>query len=247
MNSAGRGVVTIRDAEPGDRPGLARVMAEAGLSEAFLVEHGIGDSRLGDAIPRRALGMKAFRKAILKGAGDPSSRAALVLATTAFVAVDQEKRVVGGGMVTPSMVSIHDAVSGSSPRRDELTFRGLADTPQLVSIAVDPAHRNRGVGKALFDALVWHYRLSGAPLLHGVLEADAEPWLPEFLRRSGFQVSGPDAFLDFTSVYATRSYLASGSGRRFFYLDLRSPGAQHWEISGAAQGDAAVPSAPRDR
>lgn len=47
MNSAGKGVVTIREAGPGDRAGLVRVMAKAGLSEGFLVEHGVGDPRLG--------------------------------------------------------------------------------------------------------------------------------------------------------------------------------------------------------
>ncbi|SEB48904.1 GNAT family N-acetyltransferase [Arthrobacter woluwensis] len=253
MNSAGKGVVTIREAGPGDRAGLVRVMAKAGLSEGFLVEHGVGDPRLGKAVPRRALGMKAFRKAIGKGAGDPWSGAALMLATTVLVAVDQEGIVVGGGVVAPSIASIHDAVAGRSARREELTLRGLADTPQLVAIAVDPAHRNRGVGKALFDALVWHYRLSGAPLLHGVIQAESEPWIPEFLRRAGFRVAGPDAFLDFTSVYTTRSYLASGPGRRFFYLDFRSPGAHDWEIPAAVRngGDSAAPrsvrSAPRER
>jgi len=253
MNSGGKGAVTIREARPGDRPGLVRVMAEAGLSEGFLVEHGVGDPRLGDAVPRRAFGMKAFRKAIVKGAGDPWSGAALMLATTVLVALDQEGIVVGGGVVAPSVASIQDAVAGSSARREELTLRGLADTPRLVAIAVDPAHRNRGVGKALFDALVWHYRLSGAPLLHGVIQAEAEPWIPEFLRRAGFRVAGPDAFLDFTSVYATRSYLASGPGRRFFYLDLRSPGSHDWEIPAAVRNgeDSAAPrsvrSAPRER
>ncbi|WP_146145847.1 GNAT family N-acetyltransferase [Arthrobacter woluwensis] len=253
MNSGGVGAVTIREARPGDRPGLVRVMAEAGLSEGFLVEHGVGDPRLGDAVPRRAFGMKAFRKAIVKGAGDPWSGAALMLATTVLVALDQEGIVVGGGVVAPSVASIQDAVAGSSARREELTLRGLADTPQLVAIAVDPAHRNRGVGKALFDALVWHYRLSGAPVLHGVIQAEAEPWIPEFLRRAGFRVAGPDAFLDFTSVYATRSYLASGPGRRFFYLDLRSPGTHDWEIPAAVRNgkDRVAPrsvrSAPRER
>ncbi len=253
MNSGGMGAVTIREARPGDRSGLVRVMAEAGLSEGFLVEHGVGDPRLGDAVPRRAFGMKAFRKAIVKGAGDPWSGAALMLATTVLVALDQEGIVVGGGVVAPSVASIQDAVAGSSARREELTLRGLADTPQLVAIAVDPAHRNRGVGKALFDALVWHYRLSGAPILHGVIAAETEPWIPEFLRRAGFRVAGPDAFLDFTSVYAARSYLASGPGRRFFYLDLRSPGTHDWEIPAAVRNgeDSAaarsVRSAPRER
>ncbi len=249
MNSAGKGVVTIREAGPEDRPGLVRVMAEAGLSERFLMEHGVGDPRLGDAVPRRALGMKTFRKAILRGAGEPSSPAALLLATTVLVAVDQEGIVVGGGVVAPSIASIQDAVAGSPSRREELTLRGLADTPQLVAVAVGPSHRRRGVGKALFDALVWHYRLCGAPLLHGVIEAEAEPWIPEFLRRSGFRVAGPDAFLDFTAVYATRSYLASGPGRRFFYLDLRNPGSRHWELPATTQDgqDAPVRSVPRER
>ncbi|MGO4455176.1 GNAT family N-acetyltransferase [Arthrobacter sp. RAF14] len=239
MNPAGRNAVTIREAGPGDRQGLAVVMAEMGLDEGFLVALGVGDPRLGDAVPRRALGMKAFRKAVLKGAGEVWSGAALILATTVFVAVDRDGRVVGGGVVAPSLTSIEDAVAGSPARREEIALRGLADTPRLVALAVAPGYRRRGVGKALFDALVWHYRLSGAPLIHGVLAVDADPWIPEFLRRSGFRVAAPDAFLDFTSVYATRSYLASGPGRRFFYLDLRNPGELGWEIPAAGRAGSA--------
>jgi|GEM_PF-2737803 len=237
MDAASGGVITIREAGRGDRQGLARVLGPAGLSEGFLVAHGVGDPRLGDAVAQRALGMKAFRRAVLKGSGETGfSGGALMLATTALVAADGKGRVIGGGIVTPSMASIEDAAAASPGRRAEITLRGLADTPQLLAIAVDPAHRRRGVGKALFDALVWHYRLSGAPLIHGVIDTDAEPWMPEFLRRAGFRVAGPDAFLDFTSIYGTRSYLASGPGRSFFYLDLRNPGSQNWEIP------AAVPS-----
>ncbi|MFK0073436.1 GNAT family N-acetyltransferase [Arthrobacter woluwensis] len=195
--------------------------------------------------------MKAFRKAILKGAGESGvSSAALMLSTTVLVAVDDAGRVVGGGVVAPSMASIEDAVAGSPGRRGEITLRGLADTPQLLAVAVHHQYRARGIGKALFDALVWHYRLSGAPLLHGVVDADSR--LLSFLRRSGFRVAEPDSFLDFTSIYGVHSYLASGAGRRFFYLDLQNPGMDDWEIPAAVRngqgGEASRPvrSAPRE-
>ncbi|MFJ3957471.1 GNAT family N-acetyltransferase [Arthrobacter sp. NPDC090010] len=231
-------MITVREPYDGEWGPLARVAGYAGMDEAELSALGVGDVRLGSAVPRRALGVKAFRKALLKDHGTLGvSGTPLMLSSTVLIAVTTTNRVAGVGVVSPDVQEIQSVAARGGAQEPIFTLRGLANIHRLRGVGVDPDFRGRGVGRALLNALVWHYRLSGMSLLQGRLPAGSGKEVRGFLRGSGFRVTAPGVSLDISRIFGIPAVLAPAPGERLFYQGLQNPGADDWELPGL-MGDA---------
>jgi ribosomal-protein-alanine N-acetyltransferase len=97
--------------------------------------------------------------------------------------------------------SSSDAAAGFS------LWRTVADEAELLLIAVEPAHRRRGIGQMLLDHFIDHARQAGASHVH--LEVrDGNPAIAMY-RRSGFNPAG-----------RRRKYYTGKDGREFDALTL---------------------------
>ena len=68
------------------------------------------------------------------------------------------------------------------------TGYGLPPGARIVAIAVHPAHRNRGVGRSLLEALATECAQSGIDQIFSILRADDERDI-RFLRACGFDAA----------------------------------------------------------
>lgn len=113
------------------------------------------------ALERCVIEMQDFERAI-----DPRLRPGAAMAA-AYTAELRERSVRRDGVIL--VAEIEGAVAGFVAVQARVPYEGLDDPPgfyALVSdLAVLPAHRRKGLGRALLDAAEAHARARGAPEL----------------------------------------------------------------------------------
>jgi ribosomal-protein-alanine N-acetyltransferase len=126
------------------------------------------------------------------------------------------RRQVSDALVMPNTHYWLAAANGAPPRASQpvagfALSRGAADEEELLLIAVDPAHRGKGIGNALLERFVAAARARGVTRLF--LEMREGNKAESLYRRQGF-----------SSVGRRRDYYRRGSGRPLdaitFALDL---------------------------
>lgn len=203
----------IRPARPEDLPRATELLADVGtdITEDLNAAAGKADTSLllHECLAQRdnESAMRAVAGGTLHGRQvDPLAGLSALL-----VATDRDGRVVGCALTIPPGRFLAQV-------RQANEVQGLAlmlVITKLKGLAVDPAHRGRGIGAALVKRSVQLYEQSGFHVMYGQFTAERD--LEPFYRRQRFTVLDLGEPLRLESLLALPASIASEGEERFFH------------------------------
>ncbi|MEV2275608.1 GNAT family N-acetyltransferase [Nocardiopsis sp. NPDC049922] len=202
----------IRPTRPDELPRAAEPLAGVGtdITEDLHAAAGKADTSLllHECLTQRdnESAMRAATGTLNGSQTDPLARLSALL-----VATDRDERAVGYALTIPPSRFLAQV-------RQANEVQGLALTlviTKLKGLAVDPAHRGRGIGAALVKRSVQVYEQSGFHVMYGQSTADRD--LEPFYRRQRFTVLDLGEPLRLEPLLALPASIASEGEERFFH------------------------------